>query len=125
MSGLNTLGVTVRVVSVSRLCLSGLCYCPGYVSVRVVSVRVMSCPGCVTVRVLLCPVCVMSGLRYCPGYVTVRVVSVSGLCRVRVKSVRVVSVRVVCCPGCVCPGYVVAPKDDLKKLRQTQKLKHT
>ena len=87
VSGLNTLSVRVRVVSLSGLCpvrvmsLSGLCPCPGCV-----------CPGCVLSR--LRPVQVVS----CPGYVPVRVVSV-----------RVVSVRVASCPGCVCPGYVVAP----------------
>ena len=87
VSGLNTLSVRVRVVSVSGLrpvrvmSLSGLCPCLGCV-----------CPGCVLSG--LCPVRVVS----CPGYVPVRVVSV-----------RVVSVRVVSCPGCVCPGCVVAP----------------
>ena len=87
VSGLNTLFVRVRVVSLSGLCpvrvvyLSGLC----------------PCPGCV------CPVCVLSRLR------PVRVVSCPGYAPVRVVSVRVVSVRVASCPGCVCPGYVVAP----------------
>ena len=68
VSGLNTLSVRVRVVSLSGLrpvrvmSLSGLCPCPGYVpvrvvSVRVVSVRVVSCPGCV------CPGCVVAPLK--------------------------------------------------------------
>ena len=77
VSGLNTLFVRVRVVSLSGLCpvrvvyLSGLC----------------PCPGCV------CPVCVLSRLR------PVRVVSCPGYAPVRVVSVRVVSVRVASCPG--------------------------
>ena len=88
VSGLNTLFVRVRVMScpgcvLSGLCLSGLCPCPGYVRVRVMSV---------------------SGLCLCPGYV------LSGLCLSGLCPVRVVSVRVVSCPGCVCPGCVVAPK---------------
>ena len=79
VSGLNTLSVHVRVVSVSGLCpvrvmsLSGLCPCPGCV-----------CPGCVLSR--LRPVQAVA----CPGYVPVRVVSV------RVVSVGVVSLQVVC-----------------------------
>ena len=79
MSGLNTLFVRVRVMScpgcvLSGLCLSGLCPCPGYVRVRVMSV---------------------SGLCLCPGYV------LSGLCLSGLCPVRVVSVPVVSCPGCV------------------------
>ena len=99
VSGLNTLSVRVRVVSLSGLCpvrvmsLSGLCPCPGCV-----------CPGCVLSR--LRPVRVVS----CPGYVPVRVVSV-----------RVVSVRVASCPGCVCPGYVVAPIMARKKGKNKRK----
>ena len=98
MSGLNTLLVHVRVMScpgcvLSGLCLSGLCPCPGYVRVRVMSV---------------------SGLCLCPGYV------LSGLCLSGLCPVRVVSVRVVSCPGCVCPGCVIAPdlgsdNDDIKR----------
>ena len=78
VSGLNTLSVRVRVVSLSGLrpvrvtSLSGLCPCPGCV-----------CPGCVLSR--LRPVRVVS----CPGYVPVWVVSV-----------LVMSVWVVSCPGC-------------------------
>ena len=92
VSGLNTLLVRVRVVSLSGLCpvrvvsLSGLCPCPGCV-----------CPGCVLSR--LRPVWIVS----CPGYVPVQVVSV-----------RDVSVRVASCPGCVCPGCVLAPNLDHK-----------
>ena len=87
MSGLNTLFVRVRVMScpgcvLSGLCLSGLCPCPGYVRVRVMSV---------------------SGLCLCPGYV------LSGLCLSGLCPVRFVSVQVPSCPGCVCPGCVVAP----------------
>ena len=88
VSGLNTLFVRVRVMScpgcvLSGLCLSGLCLCPGYVRVRVMSV---------------------SGLCLCPGYV------LSGLCLSGLCPVQVVSVRVPSCPGCVCPGCVVAPR---------------
>ena len=87
MSGLNTLFVPVWVMScpgyvLSGLCLSGLCPCPGYVCVRVMSV---------------------SGLCLCLGYV------LSGLCLSGLCPVRVVSVQVMSCPGCVCPGCVVAP----------------
>merc|ERR1711942_106189 len=74
VSGLNTLFVRVRVMScpgcvLSGLCLSGVCLCPGYVCVRVMSVSGLClCPGYVCVRVMSCPGCV------CPGCV------LSGLC---------------------------------------------
>ena len=90
VSGLNTLSVRVRVVSLSGLrpvrvtSLSGLCPCPGYVPVRVVSVRVASCPGYVLSG--LCPVQVTSLSGLCLSGLCL-----SGLCPVRVVSVRVVS----------------------------------
>ena len=76
VSGLNTLSVRVRVLSLPGSCpfwvvsLSGLCHCP-VMSVQVAScpityylgcapARVLSCPGYVPVRVVSCPDCVLS-----------------------------------------------------------------
>ena len=116
VSGLNTLSVRVRFVSVSGLhpvrvvSLSGLCACPG------LSVRVVSCPS--NVLSGLCPVQVtsLSGLclsGLCLSGLCLSRLYLSGLRPVRVVSVRVVvqvvSVRVASCPVCICPGCVLAP----------------
>ena len=79
VSGLNTLSVCVRVVSLSGLrpvrvmSLSGLCLS----GLR--PVQVTSCPGCVLSRLRPCPGCVCPGCVY-TGCVLSRL-CLSGLCR--------------------------------------------
>ena len=88
VSGLNTLSVRVRVVSLVVSCL-------GWVPVQVMSlsglclsrlrpVWVMSCPGCVLSRLHPCPGCVCPGC-VCPGCI------LSGFCLFRLCASTILS----------------------------------
>ena len=97
VSGLNTLSVHVRIVSLF-----------GLFPVQVVFLsRLCLCLGCV------CPGCVPS--RLCSGWV----VPWQGYIPIRVVTVQAVYVWVASCPGCVCPGCVLAPKTLLHKYIHT------